>query len=294
MGSGSQTSAAVWQVVEVVSDCELADAIGSFLLEQGAPGLQTEERDSETTTTAHFAGASYDRSALDDFFRLLADSFPGSATPSVALSSIQASDWADNWRKHFPPIAVGAHLYIHPPWVDDVPPGRIAIELDPGMAFGTGQHGSTRGCLEALDELIDRRRAPRVLDLGTGSGVLSIAAIGLGARSVLAVDIDAEACAVAAANAEVNGVSSSIEVARTLEADRIGFDLIVANILSGVLIGMAHDIARRLAAGGVAIAGGFEPDESSAVAAAWQEAGLTRVAEYEVDGWSTLVFRVDR
>jgi ribosomal protein L11 methyltransferase len=283
-------SSRLWHAVEVVADAELADAVGAFLLERGAPGLQTEERGDAVAVTAHFEAPLVEND-LEEFFDELADIFPDAARPTARYSTIEETQWAENWKTHFPPLAIGERLFVHPPWVTEVPAGRVAVELDPGMAFGTGQHGSTRGCLAALEALVTPAAAPRLLDLGTGSGILAIAAVKLGARAALAVDIDPLACEIAAVNAAANGVAAHIEVAPRLAAPRGDFDIVVANLFSGMLIGYAADIARRLSPGGHAIGAGLLSAEAQDVAAAWAEAGMEKVREYEIEGWTTLVFR---
>ncbi len=284
----SSRGSELWWSIRVRCAPVLADAVGSFLHDAGAPGLETEESGEATTLTAHFERSDVVDS-LNAFLDTLPEFFPGAARPTVEVSTIDASNWAENWKEHFPPLEIGARLFVHPPWVDTVPPGRIGIELDPGMAFGTGHHPSTRGCLAALDEWLGRAPARQVLDLGTGSGILAIAAVKLGAESVLAVDVDAEACAIAADNIATNKVSDRITVDHHLASERIGFDVIVANIFSGMLIGYANDIARRLAVGGIAIGSGFEDGEAANVAEAWAAAGLVERGRYEIDGWTTLV-----
>ena len=288
MSSGSDNGVD-WQVVEILCERDLSDAVGSFLLDQGAPGLQTEDCGSRTKTTAHFASGRPAKSDIDALFNHLIECFPGSARPSISFSSIAETEWAENWKAHFPTLPIGERIFVHPPWIRDIPEGRIGILLDPGMAFGTGQHGSTHGCLLALEDLVEP--GSHILDLGTGSGVLSIAAVLLGANSALAIDIDREACVIAEKNTHINGVAEHIEVGDNLTDDRLDFDLVVANIFSGLLIGLTDEIERRLLPGGFAVASGFEMGEEVELTKAWERAGLSRQDQYDVDGWCTLVFR---
>ncbi len=282
--------AKTWYSIEIECDPALADAVGSYLLDRGAPGLQTEERGPRTAVTGHFEDSKV-AGEVEAFLDLLPELMPGSERPVMSHSSIEEANWAENWKDHFPPLEIGSRVFVHPPWVCDIPDGRVGIELDPGMAFGTGHHGSTRGCLAALDALVRPGTTRGILDLGTGSGVLAIAAIKLGASAALAIDIDPEACEIAAANTRANRVAEQIEVSPHLDPGRTGFDLIVANIFSGMLIGFANDIARRLEPGGHAIGAGLETPEASDVIEAWTNAGMQSVHEYQVEGWSTLVFR---
>lgn len=282
--------AKIWYSVEIESDAVLADAIGSFLLDRGAPGLQTEDRGDRVVITAHFTDAGIETEA-DAFLDLLPEIVPGAGRPRVRWAPIEETDWAENWKSHFPPLEIGNRLFVHPPWITDIPTGRVGVELDPGMAFGTGHHGSTRGCLAALDALVTPEQSPTILDLGTGSGVLAIAAIKLGARAALAIDIDPDACEIASANTLANHVAEHVEVSTQLDHDRTGFDIVVANIFSGMLIGFANDIERRLTRTGHAIGAGLETEEAPGVIDAWSATGMTRQNEYEIEGWTTLVFQ---
>jgi len=172
-----------------------------------------------------------------------------------------------------------------------VPANRLAIVLDPGMAFGTGQHASTRGCLVLLETALAERRAARVLDLGTGSGILAIAAAKLGAGEIVAVDIDPDACAAARDNALVNGVAGAIRFADALAAAPGAFDVIVANLLATTLVELADTLAAQLGAGGALIGAGVQLEEAASVRTAWHAAGLRVTAEDVDEGWVALAAR---
>lgn len=284
--TGRNHGGRIWYAVTVEIESEFADAVGSFLLDRGAPGLEIDERGATVAVTGHFTDPEV-TAAVEEYAAAIA----GAGQASVRNAVMAETDWEQSWKAHFPPLAIGARVFVHPPWVSAIPAGRVGIELDPGMAFGTGHHGSTQGCLAALDDLVTAAAAQRVLDLGTGSGVLAIAAIKLGAASALAVDIDPLACEIAADNARRNGVGNAIEVAGRLRGNDTGFDIAVVNILSGMLIALSNDIARRLRPGGYAIGSGLESAEAEAVCAAWSAAGMAFDRDYEFDGWRTLVFR---
>jgi ribosomal protein L11 methyltransferase len=166
---------------------------------------------------------------------------------------VEGMDWAHAWKAHFHAFPVGERLWVRPSWVTaEPPPGRVELVLDPGMAFGTGQHGTTRLCLEWLDGHIDADEAPAVLDLGCGSGILAIAAAKLGASRVLAVDNEPQALEATRANAEINGVGECIEVADAdgALAGQAPFPRVVANILSQTLMELADHITAQVAPGG--------------------------------------------
>ena len=179
----------------------------------------------------------------------------------VALEWVPVAglDWAHAWKAHFHAFPVGQRLWVRPSWVEAAKPeGRVELVLDPGMAFGTGQHGTTRLCLEWLDARIDPEQAPEVLDYGCGSGILAIAAAKLGASRVLAVDNEAEALEATRANAAANEVGDRVEVAEVPGglADRGPFPRVVANILSQTLIELSDAITAQVAPGGeVALSG---------------------------------------
>ncbi len=213
---------------------------------------------------------------------------PAGAAPELAL--VEPPDWAQEWRRFYRPLRVGRRLLLCPPW--DRPalaPGELAIVLDPGRAFGTGQHESTRLCLVA----IERQLVPGadVIDLGTGSGVLAVAAARLGAASVRALDVDAEAIAVARESAARNGVMARVMAAvGSLGAEwpwgapaRDSADLLLANISRPVLCELAPALAGALRPGGVLIAAGYLARDAAEVGAALLAAGL-RTLRVEAEG----------
>lgn len=279
-----------WTVVTATADAELADTVGAFLMEQGAPGLVTEDVPAGVHITAHFKGH-YSRAAIEGFCAQLITWFPGSRPVQLQWETTTEQDWADNWKAHFPPLEIGERLLVRPPWLVEVPPSRIPVVIDPGMAFGTGHHASTRGCLTFLERCVRANGSQRVLDIGTGSGVLAIAAAKLGAGEIWAIDIDPDACAIAAANAEANGVSGHMHV-RPDFADVAGvFDVVVANLFAVQLIDMAALIHNRLISGGTAIGAGILAAESDAVVRAWKTAGLITAEQLEESGWMTIMAR---
>lgn len=279
-----------WTAVTVTSDPELADAIGSFLIDCGAPGLASEEVGGSTRLTAHFADATA-VAKLETYLDTIGSLFPGHPRPRIAVESTTDTDWAENWKQHFPPLTIGSRLYVHPPWDTAIPAGRSAIVLDPGMAFGTGHHASTRGSLVLLERALQERAAARVLDLGTGSGILAIAAVKLGAGRVWAVDIDRDACAVAVENCAANGVAPQVEVSDSLVGVPATVELVLANLFAGQLVGFAPLIAAHLDAGGVAIGAGILAGEADAVQEAWHAAGLHASDRYVEDEWVAIAHR---
>lgn len=281
---------ATWTAVTVSAAPELAEPLESFLLDRGAPGLQTEDVRGAVRITAHFAGVP-PLAELTRFIAALGELFPAAPAPAVAVETVADSGWAENWKAHFPPLAIGERLFVHPPWVTAVPPERVGIVLDPGMAFGTGHHASTRGCLILLERALRAQPGARVLDLGTGSGILAIAAVKLGAGAVWGVDTDVDACAVAAQNATVNRVGAALQITPDLAAVPGTFDIVLANLLAGLLVDFAAAIATRLRPGGGAIGAGLQVEEAAAVRRAWRAVGLADDGERTDEGWVALAAR---
>ncbi len=208
---------------------------------------------------------------------------------------LRETDWRDAWKKHFGVQRIGHGVVIVPSWIEYKPRrGEVVVRIDPGMAFGTGQHPTTAMCLRALEEIGPGDAA--VLDLGCGSGILSITAVLLGARRVLALDTDPQAVAVAAQNAAENGVAGAIEVRTgTIEegAPDESFDLALANISGLALEGLAPALAGVLRPGGRLIAGGFLEEVVDGLTRIFEANGL-RVERVAEDGiWRTVLARRD-
>ncbi len=209
--------------------------------------------------------------------------------PEPAFRTVAETDWDEAWKKHLTVLHIGRRLVVRPSWLSYNPgEGEVVLELDPGMAFGTGTHPTTQMCLQALEERV--QSGARVLDLGTGSGILAIAAAKLGAGRVLALDNDPQAVAVARENVRRNGVADQVRVARGSLAQAIGrFDLIVVNILAQVIVEMTdRGLARRLAPEGVLIAAGLLAGQEEEVRAAFERAGLALIGRRVIEDWVAL------
>jgi ribosomal protein L11 methyltransferase len=210
---------------------------------------------------------------------------------------VQEEDWASSWKEHFQVERIGRRLVIRPRWRSyEAQPDDIVIDLDPGMAFGTGQHPTTRMCLVALEERL--RDGGRLLDLGTGSGILAIAGAALGAGEVLALDTDPLAVTVATGNVAANGVAGRVTVREgslgddwPLDAPWQGaFDRLVANISSATIIALAASLVRALADGGLGIAGGIGNERCDECRRALEAAGGRAVEVMAEGDWRTLIF----
>ncbi len=269
-----------------------AEAVASFLLDLGSPGLATDESDSLVQVTGYLAVEA--ESQLRELRALcdeLAASTPGLPATRIETRRVEQEDWAHAWMDHFPPLCVGDSLYVVPPWLTDVPAGRIAVVIDPGLAFGTGHHATTQGCLVLLERVVRSGRVRRAVDVGTGSGILAIALSKLGVEEVWAVDVDAEARRAAGDNCERNGVADRVRIGTEL-ADAAGrFDVIAANLLSSLLIEMAPALAAALAPAGHVIVSGILDAEAADILAAFAAQGLHesgRVTGSGAGEWVTL------
>ncbi|NLF01528.1 MAG: 50S ribosomal protein L11 methyltransferase [Anaerolineales bacterium] len=210
--------------------------------------------------------------------------------PEPTFRTVAEKDWAEVWKEHMQVMHIGQHIVVRPSWRDYAPsPADVVIELDPGQAFGTGLHPTTQMCLMALEAFA----APQadVLDMGTGSGILAIAAAKLGARCVLAIDNDAVAVEAALSNVTANAVQDRVQVVAGSLADAPGdYDLVLVNILAKVILGMVQaGLATRVRPEGVVVVAGILADQESEIAAAFTEDGLAPVRRWQVDDWVCLV-----
>jgi ribosomal protein L11 methyltransferase len=225
------------------------------------------------------------------FAALLAKDFPNA---EIAREELPDIDWIAKSLEGLKPVRAARFVVHGSHDRGKLRPGEIAIEIDAGQAFGTGHHGTTAGCLEVISDVMRSRRVRRVLDLGTGSGVLAIAARKLAPVSVLATDIDPVAIRVARENVRLNGIASGValETAPGFHSTAFGrhgpFDLIIANILARPLMRMAPQLAARLAPGGDVILSGILASQRWKVLAAYNGAGLRHVRTIWREGWVTI------
>ncbi|TCL64285.1 [LSU ribosomal protein L11P]-lysine N-methyltransferase [Hydrogenispora ethanolica] len=210
--------------------------------------------------------------------------------PEFELRQIREEDWAEAWKSYFKPEHIG-QIVIKPSWENySVQQGELVVELDPGMAFGTGTHPTTRLCLLLLQELV--KFPLQVLDVGTGSGILAVSAAKLGAAAVVASDIDPLAVRIAAENAERNGVAGRI-ACREGNLLELGltkqFDLVVANIIANAILAIIPDVPGVLAPGGRFLASGIIEERYPEVQAALGERGFVIEKSLHEDGWVAVI-----
>jgi len=214
----------------------------------------------------------------------------------IVEEKLPERDWLAENRRAFPPQRIGRFLIHGSHWHGPIPASSIPIEIDAATAFGTGEHASTRGCLLALEGLVRRGRFRRPLDIGTGSGILAIAAAKRLHRRIIAGDIDPEAVRVARHHARRNGLGGRIRTVRAAGyrsrvLRRSDYDLILANILARPLALMARDLKRAIAPGGTAVLAGLLRRQEALVLAAHRAQGLSLERRLVIEGWSTLVLR---
>lgn len=214
------------------------------------------------------------------------------------LTSIREEDWANNWKQYFKPFKVGEKLVIKPSWEDyDNADNRVILEIDPASSFGTGKHHTTRLCLEFLEKNLNK--GDNLLDMGCGSGILSIGAMLLGAGRAVGVDIEENAAATALENAEKNHISPDVyktyygnilsDEKLASEIDR-KYDIITANIVADVIIEMKDYFVRYLKKGGILIISGIIEERMDEVIAAVESAGFSNPEPYVKEGWAAVKF----
>jgi ribosomal protein L11 methyltransferase len=217
--------------------------------------------------------------------------------PDPQFTPIQQTNWAEAWKEHYQPIAVGERLMIVPAWLEQPAGERIPIRIDPGMAFGTGTHPTTQLCLHALEKAAGQPGQNwQVIDLGCGTAILAIAALKLGASHALGVDIDPEAIQAARENAATNGVTENLELGlgslAEIQAGAFSVQqahIVLANILAPVLIRLLGEgLANLIAEGGVLILSGILQEQADEVQAAAEKHGLRLIARQQSGDWVAL------
>jgi ribosomal protein L11 methyltransferase len=241
----------------------------------------------------HFAEAP-DEASVRELVAVAAGCKPAE---DITFDTVEAKDWVKATLEELVPVRAGRFIVHGQHDRAKVPPNKLSIEIEAALAFGTGHHGTTRGCLLLLDDVLKARRPRRVLDLGTGTGVLAIAAAKALHGPVLASDIDPISVRVARDNARLNGAGNLVRAihATGFSAPQFGehgpFDLVLANILANPLRQMATPMARHLARSALVILSGLLPHQVTGVIAAYRARGLVLERHIQIEGWSSLLMR---
>jgi ribosomal protein L11 methyltransferase len=288
-----------WIEISVAVDAETAEAVSALFEQYGEGGAVMEEMPVDPSPTVLGprpfrcvakaflpAGETARLEALQEALWHLRQIKPFGDTQ---VRELGYKDWAEAWKSGYQVLRLGQKLRIVPSWIPyEAQPGEVIITLDPGMAFGTGLHPSTQLCLQALEELI--RPGMRILDVGTGSGILAIAAAKLGAAEVLAVDIEGVSVRTARENVRINGVEQIVRVEQGSVDDvfRGEYDGVLANILAEIIARLAPDLARHMKPDAWLVTSGIIVPRVVAVERAYDVAGLDITRRWQVEDWLAL------
>jgi ribosomal protein L11 methyltransferase len=233
----------------------------------------------------------------DIIHALVTDTAGEAAAKSIVFSTVETKDWVKASLADLVPVNAGRYMVHGSHDRDRIPANKIGIEIEAALAFGTGHHGTTRGCLLLLDHVLNRRTPKRVLDLGTGTGVLAIATARTLRRRVLASDIDPQSVLVARENARFNGAGNLVEAicatgfSAPQFAARGPFGLVLANILANPLRRLAPQLAAHLAPNAFVILSGLLPHQANSVIVAYRGAGLKLIKRIQIEGWTSLLMQ---
>jgi ribosomal protein L11 methyltransferase len=292
---------AYWEMTVTLDDAgaETVEAVTNRLWELGAIGVVEESTSGAAALRAFFPPSADGAplvavlgSYLGDLAALALPGAPG----RVEMAPLADEPWADAWRAHFRPVPVGRRLLVCPPWEVPEPAlthGRVVVLIEPGRAFGTGGHGSTKSCLELLERVLAGAGVHHALDVGCGSGILALAAARLGVPRVDAIDVDPDAVAATGDNARQNGLADRVRawVAPVEGWAGPAVPLVLANLLAAGHVSLAPTLAGLLTPGGRLIAGGLLSHEVPVVMGAFTAAGCWLVEVVEHDGWAALLLR---
>jgi len=271
----------------------VVDRLNESFFEGQAAVAAFERPDGRWDITVHFAEPP-DQASVRELVGLAAGD---DVARDIAFDTVEAKDWVSATLEQLVPVRAGRFVVHGRHDRARIPPNKLGIEIEAALAFGTGHHGTTRGCLLLLDGVLKAHRPRRVLDLGTGTGVLAIAAARALQIKVLASDIDPLAVRTARDNAKLNGVGNGLETVRATGfsapefAARRPFDLVLANILANPLRQMATAMADHLAPSARVILSGLLPHQAQSVIAAYRGRGLVLERQLQIEGWSSLLMR---
>ncbi|HBT46512.1 MAG TPA: 50S ribosomal protein L11 methyltransferase [Peptococcaceae bacterium] len=280
-----------WQEISVTTPLEAGEAVAGLFYEAGAQGLVVEDKDGRVVLRGYLPRDETLKARLRDLqegLKAIGRFFPG-CRAELSSRSLEEEDWASAWKAYFKPLKIGRHLVVKPSWEEYSPlPGELVMELDPGMAFGTGTHPTTSMALEMLEDLIEPGDV--VYDVGTGSGILAIACALLGARTVIAVDNDSVAVRTARENVKRNGLEGKVKVRKgdLLQGFPAGAHVVTANIVADVLLALLPQAAGVLLPNGRLLLGGIIAPRAPELVAALGNHGFTVTEEKRRGDWVAL------
>ncbi len=285
---------ASWLQLSLRAPSAALDTISNFLIERGSPGVVL-KRNEIRAFFARPARISALKRDVQRFLRGIRGIYPGVGEQPLSWTVLKDRNWNHSWRRFFSPQKVGKRFWITPPWVD--PPAtkrRQVITIEPGMAFGTGTHATTRGCLEFLEEAIGSlAEGPlTALDVGTGSGILAIALAKMGASRVSALDSDPVALKAAQVNVRHNRVGRAVRLSNSgLGTVKASFTIVVANLTTETIIDLAPLLQRRVSAGGYLILSGILKPKAGEVVRCFAPHHFTFLRQATQREWVTLLLK---
>ena len=306
-----------WAEVTCHAPAAAVDLLSSYLVELSGVGVCTENREVDTftleglddgreaTVKAYFPSDNTLPRQVEQvtaYLAELSEANPDWSFPAPEVTLVRQEEWAHSWKEYFKPFRVGERLVVKPTWeAYEAREGDLILEIDPGMAFGTGSHETTKLCLEAIEGICQHTgefadlsypSPAKCLDVGTGSGILGIGAIKLGIPLVVAFDIDPEAVVVAADNGALNGVVGKMTVTTTPLAQIEGlYEVVVANILAEELVRMGTHLVARTTPGGFLILSGILTEKEPLVNTGFASFDLIPLTPAREGEWSCLVYR---
>jgi ribosomal protein L11 methyltransferase len=292
-----------WVRISIETCRESEDALSNLLMEMGSGGVQIEGNNSISDTrvvvTAYFAPDDMIGERVSRITRLLEnmrDLDINVGAGRISLDSLDERSWSEQWKEFFRPLTIGERILVYPSWenISESLPRDILVQIDPGMAFGTGGHSTTILSLELLENVL--KGGEEVADVGAGSGILAIAAVKLGAKEVVAIDVDAEAAIIARENARRNGVGDKIHVicGELLSAVNDKYDVIVSNISSKAILSMIPDLRFYLSVDGRLILSGILESEVSEIQNELERNNLMTLETRRDEEWAAVLAKASQ
>ena len=282
-----------WLKIKITGDPSLSDALTDYLVGVFEAGVEIGVDDPAVTAFIELRDDAQLLEKIHQYSQELATIFK-TEIPQITSEILQDQDWGSSWKEHFKPFAIIPGLIITPTWEEYQASSQDkVIIMDPGMAFGTGHHATTALCVAMIDKALRQCPEKTVLDVGTGTGILAMAAALFGASSVTAIDNDEEAVSAAIENVAFNGMAATIDVSGKLIDQLTGsFDLVVANIIHDALYAMVEDFARLVKPGGFLILSGILlENQVDSIQSRYQEYGFSLVEQMEQGEWASLWLR---